>query len=74
MTVDELEKRLKLGEDTVTEFKSVVLKNYQVDPKDIARAIAAMANTKGGHLLLGVEDDGTVTGAGSLEQVDALMR
>ncbi|HEX8438818.1 ATP-binding protein [Archangium sp.] len=74
MTVDELEKRLKLGEDAVTEFKSVVLKNYQVDPKDIARAIAAMANTKGGHLFLGVEDDGTVSGAGTLEQMDALMR
>jgi ATP-dependent DNA helicase RecG len=74
MTAEELEKRLKLGEDAFTEFKSVLLKNHQVDPKDIARAIAAMANTKGGYILLGVEDDGTVTGAGNLEQVDALMR
>jgi ATP-dependent DNA helicase RecG len=74
MTPEELEKRLRLGEDAVTEFKSVLLNSHKVDPKDIARAIVALANTKGGHLLLGVEDDGTVTGAGTLEQVDELMR
>jgi ATP-dependent DNA helicase RecG len=74
MTAEELEKRLKLGEDAVTEFKSVLLKNHQVDPKDIAQAITAMANTKGGYLFIGVEDDATVTGAGTVEQVDALMR
>jgi len=74
MTTEDVEKRLRLGEDTTTEFKSVVLSNYQVDARDIARAIACLANTRGGLLLLGVEDDGTVSGAGSLEQVDALMR
>ncbi|WP_198316354.1 RNA-binding domain-containing protein [Cystobacter fuscus] len=73
MTFEELEQRLKLGEDTVTEFKSTVVNNYQVDSKDIAKAITAMANTKGGHLFLGVEDDGTVSGAGTPQQVDKLM-
>jgi len=73
MTAEELEKRLRLGEDSATEFKSVVISNYVVDSKDIARAIAALANTKGGHLFLGVDDDGTVTGAGTLEQADKLM-
>ena len=57
MTHEELEQRLRLGEDTVTEFKSTVVSNHQVDAKDIAKAITAMANTQGGLLLLGVEDD-----------------
>jgi len=73
MTFEELEQRLKLGEDSVTEFKSTVVNNYQVDSRDIAKAITAMANTKGGHLFLGVEDDGTVSGAGTPQQVDKLM-
>ncbi|WP_395840154.1 RNA-binding domain-containing protein [Cystobacter fuscus] len=73
MTFEELEQRLKLGEDTVTEFKSTVVNNYQVDSKDIAKAITAMANTKGGLLFLGVEDDGMVSGAGTPQQVDKLM-
>jgi ATP-dependent DNA helicase RecG len=73
MTFEELEQRLKLGEDTVTEFKSTVEGSYKVDSRDIAKAITAMANTKGGHLFLGVENDGTVSGAGSPEQVDKLM-
>lgn len=74
MTLEELEKKLRLGEDATTEFKSVVEKNYQVDTKDIARAITCLANTKGGVLLIGVNDDGTVSGAGTMDQVDALMR
>lgn len=73
MTTEELEKRLKLGEDAVTEFKSAVVSSYQVDTKDIAKAITAMANTKGGHVFIGVEDDGTVSGAGTLQQADKLM-
>lgn len=75
MTAEELEKQLRLGEDAVAEFKSVLLHEKQLmDPKDLAKAIVAMANTKGGHIFIGVEDDGTVTGAGTLEQVDLLMR
>ncbi len=73
MTLEELEQRLRLGEDTVTEFKSTVVSNYQVDPKDIAKAITAMANTQGGLVLLGVEDDGTVSGTGTPQQLDKLM-
>jgi ATP-dependent DNA helicase RecG len=73
MTIEELEQRLKLGEDTVTEFKSTVRTQHPVDPRDIAKAIAALANTQGGHLFLGVENDGTVSGAGTPQQADKLM-
>ena len=69
-----LEERLRLGEDSRTEFKGVVARNFDVDVGDIARAVAAFANSGGGQLFLGVEDDGTPTGVGSLAQADVLMR
>ncbi|RKH06863.1 hypothetical protein D7Y13_21865 [Corallococcus praedator] len=68
-----LEQLLRMGEDSLTEFKGVVKKNFQFDLDDIAKAIASMANTKGGLLLIGVEDDGTVTGTGDMKQTDVLM-
>lgn len=69
-----LEERLRLGEDSRTEFKGVAARNFDVDVGDIARAVAAFANSGGGQIFLGVEDDGTPTGVGSLAQADALMR
>ena len=74
MNDETLERLLRQGEDSMTEFKGVVTKNFQADADDLAKAIASMANTRGGLLLLGVEDDGTVSGVGSMEQSDALMR
>ncbi|HYV44486.1 MAG TPA: RNA-binding domain-containing protein [Myxococcaceae bacterium] len=74
MTAEEVEKRARLGEDSVTEFKGLVQNSYQIDAKDIAKSITALANSRGGHLFLGVEDDGDITGAGDVTQVDALMR
>ena len=68
-----LEQLLRLGEDSLTEFKSVVQKSFKFDAEDIAKAIAAMANTKGGLVLIGVEDDGTVSGTGDRKQTDTLM-
>lgn len=49
---------IELGEDSRTEFKS----GTNLPPETLSKAIVALANTKGGHLLLGVEDDGRVTG------------
>ena len=46
-------------ETLVIEFKSDI-KSYP--DKDLVEAIAALANTKGGELYLGIEDDGNVTG------------
>ncbi|HLL52912.1 MAG TPA: RNA-binding domain-containing protein [Myxococcaceae bacterium] len=73
MNAEALERRLRLGEDAVTEFKSVVRSSYEADADDLAKAICAMANTKGGLLLVGVEDDGDVTGLGSPKQADKVM-
>lgn len=74
MNDETLEQTLRLGEDSVTEFKGVNKSNYKADRSDLAKAITALANTRGGHLLLGVEDDGTPTGVGTVEQADELMR
>ncbi len=70
----DIEKTLRLGEDSITEFKSVVRNDYKIDAGDISKAVASFANAGGGHILVGVEDDGTPTGVGTLQQADALMR
>lgn len=45
------------GETLTTEFKS------SINDRDLARAVACLANGEGGVLLIGVDDDGTVVGA-----------
>lgn len=47
------------GETLTVEFKS---DRKCLPDRDLIAAIVALANTEGGDLLLGVEDDGTVTG------------
>lgn len=54
--VDEL---LVGGENLQVEFKSDL---KCLSDRDLIAAVVALANTEGGDLLLGVEDDGTVTG------------
>jgi predicted HTH transcriptional regulator len=45
------------GEHETLEFK------YEInDPRKIARTLAAFANTKGGRLLVGIKDNGVVSG------------
>ena len=48
------------GESTKLEFKRKVN-----DPHKIAKEICAFANTKGGYLLIGVDDDKTICGVRS---------
>lgn len=48
---------LAAGESLTSEFKTTI------NDKDLARAVACLANGDGGVLLIGVEDDGTVVGA-----------
>lgn len=50
---------LDSGEDSGLEFESDRISSAQ-----LAREMAALLNLDGGHILLGVEDDGTVTGLG----------
>lgn len=47
------------GENLTLEFKS---DKKCLPDRDLLAAIVALANTDGGYLLLGIEDDGTVTG------------
>lgn len=54
-----MERLIPLCETMVVEFKS---DKKKLPDSDIIDAVVAFANTKGGDLYLGVEDDGTVTG------------
>lgn len=73
MDPDAFHQRLRLGEDSRTEFKSVAKKGFRVEVQAIAKALVALANTGGGEVFLGVEDDGTVSGTGSPKHLDKLM-
>ena len=44
------------------ESSSVEFKRDDLRPEDLAREVVAMMNLRGGRLLLGVEDDGTISG------------
>ncbi len=57
MTLDELTRLTLVGEGIALEFKTKV-----PQPARIAKEVIAFANTRGGRILIGVEDDGTVKG------------
>lgn len=57
MLKSELLEIIANGESSGVEFK-----RDDVRPEQLAKEVVAMANLKGGMLLLGVEDDGSVTG------------
>jgi ATP-dependent DNA helicase RecG len=59
MNFDELENIFEQGETLTYEFKS---DRKPLPDKDLISAVVALANTEGGELYLGVEDDGTVSG------------
>ena len=57
MKASELLEIIQAGESSGVEFK-----RDDVRPEQVAREVVAMANVRGGRLLLGVEDDGTISG------------
>ena len=60
MTEQALRKMIAAGESTRQEFKSwVKCKDYRQRKELAVKSAVALANTKGGVLLFGVEDDGT---------------
>jgi len=61
MTTDELEQLIAGGETLRVEFKGESVR--PLSDRDVYEAVVGLANTEGGSLLIGVEDDGTVTGA-----------
>ena len=56
---------IQQGESLTLEFKSDL---KCLPDRKLVAAVVALANTEGGVLLLGVEDDGTVTGLHSNHQ------
>ena len=65
MTPSDLLKIISQGESETVEFKQEFAKTRSAN-RDIAREIAAFANSQGGYLLIGVQDDGKVVGLQSV--------
>ena len=63
MVLSDIKKLTKGGENDVVEFKKKV-----AFPQKIIRELVAFANTKGGWLLVGVDDDGTISGLKNFEE------
>jgi len=63
MTLQEINKLAQQGEGLKVEFKKKA-----AFPEKIVREIIAMANTEGGVLMIGVDDDGTVSGQRFIEE------
>jgi ATP-dependent DNA helicase RecG len=57
MTLTDLLEMIRNGESSSVEFK-----RDDIEPRKFAREVVAFANSFGGRVLLGVEDDGSVTG------------
>ncbi|RLD81534.1 MAG: ATP-binding protein, partial [Bacteroidetes bacterium] len=54
---------IKQGENQYQDFKFVIN-----DSKKIARSLVAFANTDGGRLLVGIKDNGNITGVKTEEE------
>lgn len=64
MTPDQLLTLLQTGENSLVEFKAAA-----VHPDSLAKTIVAFANMKGGQILVGIEDDGTITGVKAIPEL-----
>ena len=60
MQAKEINELIAGGESTIVEFKRKISK-----PEKIAKEMVAFANTKGGYLIVGVDDNGTIYGIDS---------
>jgi len=70
MNVDDLKRLVALGEGAHLEFKHRVPR-----PDRIAKEVIALANTWGGRVLVGVDDDGSIVGVkDSHEELFALQK
>ena len=64
-TIEAIERQIRAGEDARVEFKQVVLGSRGVkspNTESIAREMVAFANSHGGTILFGVDDNGIVQG------------
>lgn len=68
MSLGDLKRLVKTGEGTFLEFKRTIS-----SPEKIAREIAAFANTSGGTMLIGVDDDKSLIGVDSYYEQEYLL-
>lgn len=59
MNTQDIRHLISLGESLTTEFKSDVSK---LPDNDLVAAVVGLANTQGGYLIVGIEDNGKITG------------
>jgi ATP-dependent DNA helicase RecG len=71
LTADIVDRTLRTGEDSRNEFKSVEREMPRAER--VAREIVAFANSGGGRIWFGVEDDGRASGVGDRARADALL-
>jgi predicted HTH transcriptional regulator len=69
MDYKDVNRLIEEGEGFEIEFKRKV-----TSPEKIARALIAFANTQGGHILFGVDDDGSIVGVESEKSEVDLIR
>lgn len=69
MTVFDLKRLVARGEGRHLEFKRRV-----PEPERMAKEVVAFANSGGGQLLLGVDDDGTIVGVKDSEEEEFALR
>jgi predicted HTH transcriptional regulator len=68
MSVGALKRLVKTGEGTYLEFKRIIS-----SPEKIAKELAAFANTRGGTMLIGVDDDQKLVGIDSYYEQEFLL-
>jgi len=76
-SIEELLKKIRLGEDTSLELKAVRFRGNKIDGPsrdDLADEIAAIANTYDGVLLLGVDDKTKEILGMPIDKIDAVER
>ena len=61
MDTNELHKLIRQGESMTLEFKGEA--KAALNDRDLVEAVVCLANAEGGIVLVGIEDDGRVTGA-----------
>lgn len=67
--MDELQRLILLGENDTVDFKQRV-----TQPEKIARTLVSFANTRGGIILIGVKDNGTISGVDPEEEKHTLQQ
>ncbi|WP_347158753.1 AlbA family DNA-binding domain-containing protein [Pontibacter chitinilyticus] len=66
--MDELQRLILQGENDTLDFKQRV-----TQPEKIARTLVSFANTRGGQILVGVKDNGTISGVDPEEEKHTLQ-